>query len=234
MKTYIVALVTLLVFSVPPFSEAASGQQGPYFSGFLGASFFKDIDATSYDFQYTQTREHVGLNSGVYGGGTGGYDFGFVRVEGELSLRAAAIDSITSKTNSSIIHNVDGDVGVFSAMINAFFDLQNGSRFTPYLGGGIGVAAMYISDTYGYVSKKGSNSTYYETLYGESDDTVFAYQLGGGIDIALTKRLSLDLGYRYFRTGEARFNSDYWDFTNSSSSMRFESHNAMVGLKMKF
>jgi len=234
MKTYLTVLVTLLVFSTPSFSAAASGQRGPYFSGFLGTTIFKDINATNNDFQYaTSFRENIELNPGLYAGGTGGYDFGFVRLEGEFSFRAAEIDTITSQTNSYRIQNVDGNVGALSSMVNVFFDLHNNSRFTPYLGGGIGVATLYISDTYGYVTKR--NSTYYQSLYWKSDDTVFAYQLGGGVDIVLNKRFSLDVGYRYFKTNEAHFDSDYWNYTTSGSSrMRFESHNATVGFRMKF
>ena len=232
MKTYLVALVTLLVLSNPSLSTAASGSRGPYFSGFLGTSIFQDINATNNDFQHsTSFRENIELNPGLYAGVTGGYDFGFVRLEGEFSSRSAEIDTITSQANSYRIHNVDGDVGALASMINVFFDLHNNSRFTPYLGGGIGIATLYISDTYGYVTKR--DSTYYQPLYGESDDTVFAYQLVGGVDIALNKRFSLDVGYRYFKTNEAHFDSDYW-YYNTSSRMRLESHNAAVGFRMKF
>jgi opacity protein-like surface antigen len=229
MKTYLIASVIILVFSFPSFSAAASGRPGPYFSGFLGTSIFKDTTASNYDYQYGSSfSEKIELNPGIYAGATGGYDFGFVRIEGEFSFRDAEIDTITSQTNSYFIHNVDGNVGAFSSMINVFFDLHNRSRFTPYLGGGIGFATLYLSDTYGYVTKR--NSTYYQPLYWESDDTVFAYQLGGGVDIALNNRFSLDVGYRYFKTDEAHLDSYY----ATSSGLRFESHNAMVGFRMKF
>lgn len=229
MKTYLIALVTILVFSIPSLSAAASGRPGPYFFGFLGISNFKDTTASSYDYQYGSSfSEKIKLNPGIYAGAAGGYDFGFVRIEGEFSFRNAEIDTITSQTDSYFIHNVDGNVGAYSSMINVFFDLRNSSRFTPYLGGGIGAATLYLSDTYGYVTK--NNSTHYQPLYLESDDTVFAYQLGGGVNIALNNRFSLDVGYRYFKTDEAHLDS-YYDTT---SGLRFESHNAMVGLRMKF
>ena len=229
MKTFLIALVTFLIFSIPSFSAASSGRPGPYFSGLLGASVVNDINASNNDFQYNNSfSEKVKFNPGVYVGGTGGYDFGFVRLEGELSYKDAEIDAITSQTANYSIHNVDGNIGVFSLMLNVFFDLHNSSRFTPYLGGGIGFATLYISDTYGYVTK--GNSTYYQPLYWASDDTVFAYQLGGGVDIALNSRFSLDVGYRYFKTDKAHFDSYY----ATTSIMRFESHNAMVGFRMKF
>jgi opacity protein-like surface antigen len=50
------------------------------------------------------------------------------------------------------------------------------------------------------------------------------------VEIALNNMLSLDLGYRYFRTAKARFDNS-WDQT---SSFRLDSHNASVGLRFKF
>jgi len=67
-------------------------------------------------------------------------------------------------------------------------------------------------------------------LYGTGDDTVFAYQGGAGIDIAFNRRLSLDLGYRYFATDDADFDSH----NDIVSSMKFESHNATAAIKVKF
>lgn len=229
MKKYLIAIVTLLAFSHPSLSTAASGKSGPYFSGFLGASIFKDITVSSYDPQSSISfSEKFEFDPGIYIGGTGGYDFGFVRLEGELSYRGAEIDSITGQTNNYSIHDIDGSLGVFSAMVNGFYDFRNDSRFTPYLGGGIGIATVYLSDVDGYVTR--GNNTYYESIYWESDDTVFAYHLGGGLDIALNNRFSIDAGYRYFKTDDAHFDSYY----ATASDINIESHNVIVGLKIKF
>jgi opacity protein-like surface antigen len=66
-------------------------------------------------------------------------------------------------------------------------------------------------------------------LYDESNDNVFAAQVGAGMDIAINSRYSLDIGYRYFITDKAKLEGDF-----TSSNLRFESHNAMVGFKFKF
>jgi opacity protein-like surface antigen len=42
--------------------------------------------------------------------------------------------------------------------------------------------------------------------------------------------LSLDVGYRYFGTSKARFDSDL----NFTDELKFESHNGAVGLRVKF
>lgn len=229
MKKYLLAIFSLLISSIPSLGIAASEHQGFYISGFLGTSIIKDITFSNNDYQVNNSfSEKLEFDPGIYTGGTGGYDFGLVRLEGELAYRFAEIDSITSKTTNYRVNDVDGNIGVFSSMVNVFIDLHNSSRITPYLGGGIGFATLYISDTDGYVTD--GNNTYYETVYWESDDTVFAYQLGGGAAIALNDRFSIDVGYRYFKTDKAHFDSYY----SSTSSESFESNDVMVGLRVKF
>lgn len=224
MKSYLVALVTLAIFAIPSLSSAADVRPGPYFSGFLGVSVARDTTVSGIDNSTLSNiafSDQVSFDPGVYVGGTGGYDFGFLRLEGELSYRHAGLDTITE--NGVRFRNVDGDLGVFSGMFNAFLDLHNPSRVTPYLGGGIGFASVHISDTTAFTN------TGKVFLYEDSSDTVFAYQVGAGMDIALTSRYSLDVGYRYFHTDKAQLNGDF-----ISSELRFESHNAMVGFKFKF
>jgi len=225
MRKYFIAIITLVLFSVPSLSAAAD-RPGPYFSLFLGSSFASDVTVTTFDFFNNNSfSDRVTFDPGIYTGGTGGYDFGFLRLEGELAFRSANIDTITESTGNRF-RNVDGDIGAFSSMFNVFFDMHNPSRVTPYLGGGIGFATLHLSDTFGFNTTTGNR----ELLYGDSDDTVFAYQVGAGVDVAINSRLSLDLGYRYFGTDKARFDSDF----DTTSELRFESHNALVGVKFKF
>jgi opacity protein-like surface antigen len=221
MKTYLTTVFILLIFAIPSISLAAAGRPGPYFSGFLGASFARDTTVSGFDVN-TPFNDSVTFDPGIYVGGTGGYDFGFLRLEGELSYRNAKLDTVNE--NGVPFRNVDGDLGVFATMFNAFFDLHNSSRVTPYLGGGIGFANVHINDTTGR-----NTSGNFIRLYDDSNDTVFAYQVGAGMDIAINSRYSLDVGYRYFITEKAKLDGDF-----ISSDLRFESHNALVGFKFKF
>jgi outer membrane autotransporter protein len=223
MKTYLITVLTLLVFSIPSLSLAAPGRPGPYISGFLGASFARDATVSGTDsFNNASFNDRVTFDPGIYVGGTGGYDFGFLRLEGELSYRHAKLDTVTD-SGGGRFRNVDGDLGTFATMFNVFFDMHNPSRVTPYVGGGIGFATLHLSNTTAFNNAGGL------TLYDDSNDTVFASQVGAGVDLALNSRLSLDLGYRYFITDKARLDGDF-----TTSNLRFESHNALVGLKFKF
>lgn len=214
-----------LLLALPSIGAAAEPRAGGYVSGFIGVSMPSDNDVTTDYFDNSPSvRDQVEFDPGINIGGTGGYDFGYVRLEGEISYKYSEISSLYDQTNNQRYRNLDGDLGVSAFMANAFFDLHNDSRVTPYLGGGIGFAVLNLSDTFG------TNVNGRQYLYGEDDDAVFAYQVGAGVEIALNPRFSLDLGYRYFGTDTANFDNDF----DQSSSMKFESHNVAIGFRATF
>jgi opacity protein-like surface antigen len=227
MKRELLIAIFMLV-AIPALAAAAPARPGPYASAFLGVSIPKDTTISAYDFTGTQQiDDSVELDPGVFIGGTGGYDFGILRLEGELSYKHSEINSITVNLAVPPNHfrDIDGNLGVFAFMANAFVDLHNDTPVTPYLGGGIGFATLHLSDTH-------DNHTG-DRLYRKDDATVFAYQVGGGLDIALNRLISLDLAYRYFGTEKAEFDSDH-QFKNSTAEMKYESHNMAVGVRFKF
>lgn len=227
MKRILVA-IAVLTLAFPVICPAASAYPGAYVSGFLGINVTPDSNVASTDFiTGSSFNDRVEFDPGISIGGTAGYDFGIVRLEGELSYKHAEIKSITDQ-NGFRFRNVDGNIGAQAMMFNGFFDLHNNSRITPYLGGGIGFAGLYLSDTTGIDTSSGFAQRI--ILYGDSDDTVFAYQLGAGMEIDLNRLLSLDIGYRYFLTDRAIFDSDL----GISTSMKFKSHNANLGFRFKF
>jgi opacity protein-like surface antigen len=228
MKMFLVAIFTLVVFSIPSLSAAAAGRPGPYLSIFLGTSIARDTTVSSFDSQTGRSfSDRVTFDPGIYVGGTGGYDFGFLRVEGELSYRNAELDKVTDTSNGNRFRNVEGNLGAFATMANVFIDIHNPSIVTPYLGGGIGFSSLYLSDTTGYDTRP--TVARRVPLYDAGNDTVFAYQVGGGMDIAINSRFSLDIGYRYFITDKANLDADF-----ISSNLRFKSHNAKIGFNFKF
>ena len=57
---------------------------------------------------------------------------------------------------------------------------------------------------------------------------VFAYQLGGGVEYALTGALSLDLGYRFFGTSTSKFTEP----TGQRFDTTYLSHSIVLGLRL--
>ncbi len=229
MKMNQIVFVVLAIFSIPAIVLAAPGHPGAYVSGFMGVSVPSGISVPSTDFVINQSsNDQVEFDPNINIGATAGYDFGIIRLEGELSYKHAEISSITDQSDGFRFRNVDGNLGATAVLFNAFFDLHNSSQLTPYVGGGIGFASLHLSDTFGLDTRGGTARDL--LLYGAGDSTLFAYQAGAGLDIALNRRLSLDIGYRYFATDRGDFDSN----VATTSSMRFVSHNAALGLRYLF
>ena len=201
-----------------PTSYVNDGGLDPYFFEFLnlgpeefpfsefGAGFAMLLDGTLSL-----------LHSGTLGVVVG-YGFGNgLRVEGDLSGSMFSSDMFTTLSDSDqeAEGEIDGsgvwtwtnigdtsypvdppfpfdDMGYFYRtdvqflLLNAFYDIETGSPITPYLGGGLGVAR--VTSTFGDVCLCG---TVTQTRLAP------AAQLGGGVRIAISDPLSLDIGYRY-------------------------------------
>lgn len=225
MKRIIIAIVAVALCAIPAISGAAPPRPGGYVTGFLGASALQDTDVTSVDnFDGTVFNDRVEFDPNIYVGGAGGYDFGMFRLEGEVSYKHGEVKAITNEDTGFRFRGVEGSLGALAVMANAFFDLHNNTPVTPYWGGGIGFAVLNLSDTLG------NDDVGRVLLLPEDDATVFAYQAGGGLEIAISPQLSLDLGYRYFGTTRATFDSDVF----TTTKLKYESHNGMVGFRVKF
>jgi opacity protein-like surface antigen len=79
----------------------------------------------------------------------------------------------------------------WSTLLNVWRDVEVGEGFEVYLGGGIGAGGY--SMTY-----DGEIPVENVTLSGGDGITSFAWQAGGGVTYAFTRRIVLDLGYRFF------------------------------------
>jgi opacity protein-like surface antigen len=225
MKGIFFAVLALMSLATPAICLAASPHPGPYVSGFAGVAVTSNTTASS---NTSLLNDRVEFDPSAYAGATGGFDFGYLRVEGEISYKNGEIRAVTDHNTGTRYSDVDGRIGALAMMANAFFDLHNPGPITPYFGGGIGFAALHLSDTFGtdFTTRPGVRTE----LYRSDNDAVFAYQVGAGLELVLNRRMSLDLGYRYFRTSKGTFNSDSID----ESRFTFESHNAAVGVRVKF
>ena len=110
--------------------------------------------------------------------------------------------------------DADGDIDAFIFLINGFYDIDTGTKLTPYLGGGIGFARLDINDLFvaGIVR-------------GDEDDTVFAYQAAGGMAYEITEQIVADLSYRFVATSEPEFDGLEGDYN---------SHNLVAAIRFSF
>ena len=103
-----------------------------------------------------------------------------------------------------------GAVSSNSFLINGIYSFNIREFYTPYVGYGIGYA-FHEANIDGY---------------GDRADATLAYQLKIGVDMELSRKLSLLLGYRYFTTNNPEFKGY---FTAESSS-----HGIEAGVKFHF
>jgi len=202
--------------------STAFAATGPYLSVQGGATWVQDADF-DYDlpapFSISGESEfETGFNAGV----SAGYDFGPARLEAEIVYRENDFDTLEATLSGfgppldgTFRGDVDGEVNSTSLMVNAFWDIENETPVTPYLGAGLGLANVEVD---------GDD-------FDKDDDTVFAYQFAAGIAVALTPNLSLDLGYRYFATDDPEFDDDLVGF---SFETEYQTHNASLGLRLTF
>ena len=133
----------------------------------------------------------VGLSSAVQGGA--------IRTELEYNKNAKARDtSYDTKT----------EVATQSTMLNAYYDIDTNTKFSPYVGAGLGFAKV-----------KGDGE-WSESQYN------FAWQAGAGIGYALNDNVTLDAGYRYVDYG-------HWTY-GEAIKLESKAHELYIGARYSF
>jgi outer membrane protein OmpA-like peptidoglycan-associated protein len=155
-----------------------------------------------------------------------GYDFGRVRLEGELAYRRAAVSkttvldggtkfpALTGATTSS------GDVGALAFMANAIVDILPKSPITPYVGAGVGGLRLELE-----------NYTVGSTPFVQQSDLTLAYQGIAGVRWQVMPEVSLWVDYRYFAAG---MKAGIKDIKGGLFKVPYASHNVMAGIAYHF
>jgi opacity protein-like surface antigen len=205
---------------------------GFYGSLLVGGSFLQkssnvdDVPApipTDVDLKY---------KDGPMFGGALGYAFPFgLRLEGEVSYRRNDFKRIDINLDGGLglslgtpplngtSFKADGKETSLSFLANAWYDIKTGTRFTPYVGGGIGVTHLRMED----LAIGGF------TLADDSEYTG-AWQVGGGVAVELTPSVSLSLDYRYF----GAISPVIKDFAGVNIDTEYRSHNVVGALRINF
>ena len=83
-----------------------------------------------------------------------------------------------------------------TVLFNGYYDFTNTTKFTPFVGGGIGFS-MNNTKTNGSLTNGTSPAE------GTKSKTDFAWNVGGGVAYNLTEHIILDVTYRYADLGKA-------------------------------
>jgi opacity protein-like surface antigen len=201
----------LALCALPSAGALAQGMYGSPEDGFY-------LELAAGYAQFTDNDRDIGggIEAGVEYGpgfevrGQAGYKFSYFRAGVELQYAQTNFDAL-SVAGMGI--DADGSPSVWRTTVNGYFDLDNQSRFTPYAGGGLGLAFVSGDE----ISAGG-------VTYDLEDETVFTFNVDAGVAIDLNETIALVPAYRYvwLDTG-----SSEW-FDNDTA------HIGEVGLRFRF
>jgi opacity protein-like surface antigen len=155
-----------------------------------------------------------------------GYDFEKkfdipIRTEIEYSIQSNidAERSFTFLDSDGISMDTDNwkqTLGIQTLFVNAYWDINTETKFTPYLGAGLGLGIIKTKFS-GSGWNKGNWS---ESNLGSNTETNFAWNAGAGLGYDVTDNWTIDGGYRFVGLGSVKTSTH----TDSSSSFSSYSH----------
>jgi OOP family OmpA-OmpF porin len=172
--------------------QATTGN--PYIGRQPGGVFLQDSEFTVGTASGAASAGEVDYDTSWGLGGAAGYSFdsGF-RAEAEVTYRGNDVSGF-SFNGAPTFPASDADASDWAFMANGYYDFNTGTRWTPYVGGGVGLALDHIEGSAG-------------PGFGISDtQSEFAYQGIAGVGYQLTDQLNLGVEYRYFATTDPTFN----------------------------
>ena len=118
---------------------SATSEKGFYATLGVGGAWPQNVTGDSTILGVGVTASY-GLNGGFSGEVGAGYDFGAVRTELTYTYTGATLNTVTaSALGTSINGSVsNGSVSTNSVLVSAYVDIPTKSKFTPYIGGGLG------------------------------------------------------------------------------------------------
>lgn len=224
--------------AVATFSGSASAQDeedrtytgdGVYFRIGVGASFASDLDQDINNnpnlvfVAAAPQRQSLNVDSTPTFAGALGFDYADgIRTELEYRYANANIESITvsDSINPDIVMPTDESLSAHLLMANFYFDLNNDSNLTPFIGGGVGGA---------FVTNENGDR-----------DSALAYQGRAGVSYDFGGGISISAEYIYTRSRDLAFGPNDDDFTPSGpfepryDGAPYVSSSAMVSFRKQF
>ena len=240
-----------LALAVALFSVAthAFPQDGFYLAAstmmsFAGPQVFEVGDKPTGNATFSANRKGTGtFDIGLLGFRmVAGYRiFGF-RPEAEVSYRQLRLSDFKYTSfsgrpgadldalNESIVVE-SGTLKVLGVMANGWYDIDTGSGFIPYLGGGVGVGQVTL-DSRSH-AKLGGVSI--RQVFPESSAAAFAFQAGAGVGYDVGAGVTVSLGYRLYGGTEAVLP---WNAKDTGTDEVLKAsillHNIVLGVSYRF
>jgi len=157
----------------------------------------------------------INYNGGFSVDGGIGYDFGALRAELTYGYSAPSIDSVNLRNLGGGSFDAGGKINKNDIMASVYWDVLPFSRFTPYIGGGIG---------YSNLSTPSFNvGSYYS---GSNNKGLFGWQAKAGISYAMAYNWDVYAEATFSGTGNPHFEN-----VNFSS---YKDVGAKLGFRYRF
>lgn len=153
-----------------------------------------------------------------------------VRIEFEIAHRNKDTTHLPYEgVNGSAYIEGQDNIGLTttSYMVNGYYDFDNHSAFTPYIGLGIGMAKVKYENAWTESGYDISSGAYMGTINGKDkySKTKMVWNIALGASYKINSNLNLDLGYRYV---------DYGSFTDSDIEFETKSNEFSLGIRYAF
>jgi len=191
---------------------------GPQFRLGIGPSFFQDGRLTQFGGPVSSP---VDYDTGLAFDAAFGWAFNkYAAIDFETGYIGAEINNVPGySSDNSRLYSIP-----FLVNVTLSYPIPR-TRIIPYVGAGVGGADM-IFDTDSFTD----GST---VVTGSENDVVFAGQVFAGVRFKLTRHLLLDVGYKYFATGDPTFS--YPPSPNFDVGFRgVRTHSVLFGLTFDF
>lgn len=218
--------------------NAAAAEFTPYVSAKAATVWDRNtVNVTGFDGGYD--REKLKANS---------WRFGFnlavgaetklcnndgVRVELEYNYRKPTVKSMFTPyhdSGDSILYADKVKVSHDSMMVNAYYDFNTNTKFTPYVGGGIGVARLKANGKEAIAANVGKTDFYGVDGLSRSKNN-FAWNVGAGVGYQVNENVTIDAGYRYVDNGSI----SVWSLDGANKlEAESKSHEFLLGVRYEF
>jgi opacity protein-like surface antigen len=205
----------------------AQGYTGPYLKADAGPTFTEDV--TIREFLGLAPGSNIEFDPGFRFSAGGGYVFSdIVAIGGETGFSWNNIENIEGASSES-----DSSIGNVPLLGTITLKLPNKTGLVPFIGAGGGVSFTFFNADSLVVPDNLTPGTV--VLDGSESDTVFAWQLTGGLKYQINEQMSLGVAYKYFRAESPRWEAE--DDFGVESDLRtgdLETHSVSFVFNMKF
>ncbi len=200
-------LAFALMSSLIPAASYAGDMGRSYFQLKGHASFGGGSDYDALDVS-AGTKGSSDYNTG-FGGGIAFGHHPTEYIRSELALDYHYNDKGRTSIGGVVLQNDDFATTILAGMINLYFDIYKMDGWSPYIGGGVGMAHEF-----------------------DDGDNSFAYQAMAGMNYDINHDSTISLGYKFF--GTTNFKANYNDTNLGVVQQKADIRNHIIELGYRY